>query len=105
VRSNIGARRREQAEHATVPVGKAAEQAKAMAAFVAHGMDPITAGRHVLRGIRANRLFILSHPEFRDCIRARADAIERAMIGVPADEARAATIGWLQEGNPYPPEP
>jgi len=105
VRSNIGARRREQAEHATAPVGKAAEQAKAMAAFVAHGMDPVTAGRHVLRGIRANRLFILSHPEFRDNIRARGDALERAMLGVPADEARAATIGWLQEGNPYQPEP
>jgi hypothetical protein len=50
-------------------------------------------------------LFILSHPEFRDNIRARGDALERAMLGVPADEARAATIGWLQEGNPYQPEP
>jgi NAD(P)-dependent dehydrogenase (short-subunit alcohol dehydrogenase family) len=105
VRSNIGERRRERAEHAPAPVGKAAEQAKSMAAFVAHGMDPITAGRHVLRGIRTNRLFILSHPEFRHFIRARADALERAMIGVPDDEARAATIGWLQEGNPYRPEP
>jgi NAD(P)-dependent dehydrogenase (short-subunit alcohol dehydrogenase family) len=101
VRSNIGAPRREQSPDAPPLVGKAAEHAKSMAAFVEHGMDPITAGRHVLRGILANQLFVLSHPEFRDSITARADAIDRALSGLPKDEARAATIGWLEEGNPY----
>lgn len=39
------------------------------------GMDPLDAGQLVLRGVRNNDLFILSHPEFRDGLQERFEAI------------------------------
>jgi NAD(P)-dependent dehydrogenase (short-subunit alcohol dehydrogenase family) len=39
------------------------------------GMDPDAVGRRVLRAIRANELYVLTHPEFRAPFAARAEAI------------------------------
>ncbi|HEU4960748.1 MAG TPA: SDR family NAD(P)-dependent oxidoreductase [Sphingomonas sp.] len=39
------------------------------------GMNPLEAGAWVLRGIRNNDLFILSHPEFEPAVRDRAHAL------------------------------
>lgn len=39
------------------------------------GMDPLEAGGWVLRGIRNNDLYILSHPEFEPGVRDRAEAL------------------------------
>jgi NAD(P)-dependent dehydrogenase (short-subunit alcohol dehydrogenase family) len=39
------------------------------------GMDPDAVGRSVLRAIRANDLYVLTHPEFRGAFAARAEAI------------------------------
>lgn len=38
-------------------------------------MDPLEAGRHVLRGIRNNDLYILSHGEYEQALRDRNDAL------------------------------
>ncbi|MEY2854525.1 MAG: hypothetical protein RL030_1657 [Pseudomonadota bacterium] len=38
-------------------------------------MDPLEAGRSVLHGVRRNDLFIFSHPEFKEGIRERFDAV------------------------------
>jgi NAD(P)-dependent dehydrogenase (short-subunit alcohol dehydrogenase family) len=48
--------------------------------IIGAGMDPMEAARIVLAGIRNNDLFILSHPEFRDGLRERMDAL---MLSVP----------------------
>jgi NAD(P)-dependent dehydrogenase (short-subunit alcohol dehydrogenase family) len=39
------------------------------------GMDSLEAGERVLRGIRNNDLYILSHPEFEQTIRDRSEAL------------------------------
>ncbi len=39
------------------------------------GMDPLEAGELVLRGVRANDLYILTHPEFEPHVRLRHEAI------------------------------
>ena len=38
-------------------------------------MDPLEAGEWVLRAIRRNSLYILSHPEFEQSIRDRFEAL------------------------------
>jgi NAD(P)-dependent dehydrogenase (short-subunit alcohol dehydrogenase family) len=54
-------------------------------------MDPLEAGRIVLRGIRNNDLHIMSHPEYGQVIQDRAEALIAAMqTEVPAPEARIA---------------
>jgi NAD(P)-dependent dehydrogenase (short-subunit alcohol dehydrogenase family) len=64
---------------------------------LSHGMDRLEAGFHVLEGIRKNRLFILSHPEFEPAIRERYEAILRSIPrtdAVPPGRMRAE-IGTL----------
>ena len=39
------------------------------------GMDPLAVGERVLRAVRANELYVLTHPEFRAAFAARAEAI------------------------------
>lgn len=46
------------------------------------GMDPVEVGRIVLRGIRNNDLYILSHPEFEQGIRDRNEAL---IASIPDD--------------------
>jgi NAD(P)-dependent dehydrogenase (short-subunit alcohol dehydrogenase family) len=69
--------------------------------FMATAMDADEAARHVLRGIRENRLFILSHPEFRDVIAARNAALLAAVPDEPADAARVESIRWLLSNPIY----
>ena len=44
-------------------------------AAVESGMDPRVVGERVLNAIRANELYVLTHPEFRAAFAARAEAI------------------------------
>ena len=65
-------------------------------------MDPLEVGERVLRGIRRNDVFILSHPEFREGMQARCDALMRAIPDEPLNEARRDVLrnfGTLL-GNP-----
>lgn len=53
------------------------------------GMDPREAGEYVVRGIRENRLYILSHPEYAQGVRERFEAILASMpTGVAVSDAR-----------------
>ena len=49
-------------------------------------------GERVLEGVRRGDLFIMTHPEFRDGIVARDEALLRAIPDEPLNEARAALI-------------
>ena len=51
-------------------------------------MDPLEAGERILRGIKRNDLFIMSHPEFRDGIIARNEALLRSIPDELPDEKR-----------------
>jgi NAD(P)-dependent dehydrogenase (short-subunit alcohol dehydrogenase family) len=55
-----------------------------------NGMDPLEAGEWVLRGIRANNMFILSHPEFEQGIKDRNEALLASIPRVTAPAARIA---------------
>lgn len=49
-------------------------------------MDPLEVGERILRAIKRNDLFIMSHPEFREGIEARNKALLRA---IPDEEPNA----------------
>jgi NAD(P)-dependent dehydrogenase (short-subunit alcohol dehydrogenase family) len=51
-------------------------------------MDPLETGERVVRGIRNNDLFIMTHPEFKAGYRARHEAIMRACPDEPRNEKR-----------------
>ena len=50
-------------------------------------MDPDEAGRIVLRGIRDDQLYIVTHGDFREQMRARVDALLAATPPAPPDGA------------------
>jgi NAD(P)-dependent dehydrogenase (short-subunit alcohol dehydrogenase family) len=59
------------------------------------------AGERVLAGVRRNDLFILTHPEFRDGVRERADALLNAFPDEPLNTERAAAITFLTSHPVY----
>jgi NAD(P)-dependent dehydrogenase (short-subunit alcohol dehydrogenase family) len=61
--------------------------------IIGAGMDPMEAAQIVLAGIRNNDLFILSHPEFRDGLQERMDAL---MASVPATSAPPTRLAQEQ---------
>ena len=67
-------------------------------------MSYVEAGERVLNGVRRNDLFILTHPEFREGVRARFETTLAAFPDEPIDEARAAAIPFLTSHPVYAPE-
>jgi NAD(P)-dependent dehydrogenase (short-subunit alcohol dehydrogenase family) len=59
------------------------------------------AGERVLQGVRRNDLFILTHPEFRDGVRERAEALLNAFPDEPINTERAAAITFLTSHPVY----
>jgi NAD(P)-dependent dehydrogenase (short-subunit alcohol dehydrogenase family) len=64
-------------------------------------MTPEEVGMRVLEGIRRNDLFILTHPEFKDGVRERCDAILASFPDEPINEARAEAISFLTRNPIY----
>jgi NAD(P)-dependent dehydrogenase (short-subunit alcohol dehydrogenase family) len=58
-------------------------------------MDALLVGEKVLAGIRRNALYIFTHPEFRDGMQSRCNALMAAVPDDDPDPARVATIGFL----------
>ena len=99
VKSNIAEAGAKRPEHLAdtgyrMPEGMA-EPPKGSISFVDAWMEPEEAGRRILAAVRANELYILSHPELREAIRERHDAIEAAWPDEPINQARAASIANL----------
>jgi len=69
--------------------------------FMQHAMDPLTAAGYVLEGIRHDRLFIISHPEFRDVLTARSRLLLGSIPDEPIDETRAEFSRWLLSNPVY----
>jgi NADP-dependent 3-hydroxy acid dehydrogenase YdfG len=55
-------------------------------------MDPVEMGERVLRAIKRNDLFIITHPEFKDGIAARGNALLRAVPDEPPNPKRKAVL-------------
>ncbi len=58
-------------------------------------MDPVETGERVLRGIRRNDLYIITHPEFKEGIRSRNEALIRAVPDEPPNEKRRVSLAPL----------
>jgi NAD(P)-dependent dehydrogenase (short-subunit alcohol dehydrogenase family) len=69
--------------------------------FIFHAMAAVEAGRYVLDGIRENKLWIQSHPEFRDVIRCRSDALLASFPDEPINQARADAARWILSNRIY----
>jgi NAD(P)-dependent dehydrogenase (short-subunit alcohol dehydrogenase family) len=63
--------------------------------FMDAAMDAVEAARRVLKGIKDNQLFIISHSEFRDVLRARHAKIEASIADEPINEARAESVRFI----------
>jgi NAD(P)-dependent dehydrogenase (short-subunit alcohol dehydrogenase family) len=79
-----------------------AARREAMKNIFSMGMDPLEAGQLVLRGIRNNDLYILTHPEFEQGIRDRNEAL---IASIPSDlhppEARVGVERALLRNSVY----
>jgi NADP-dependent 3-hydroxy acid dehydrogenase YdfG len=69
--------------------------------FMDLAMEAVEAGGHVLRGIKENQLFIISHPEYRDVLRARHAKIEASITREPVDEVRAESVRFILSNAIY----
>jgi len=58
-------------------------------------MDPFECGERMLRGARANDLYIFTHPEFRDGVAERLQAMLVSFPDEPVDPARAEAYPFL----------
>lgn len=73
----------------TGPADAAVNEAR-IRQIIGAGMDPLEAGRIVLDGIRHNDVWIFSHPEFRDGLRERMEALLASVPVAKAPESRLA---------------
>jgi NAD(P)-dependent dehydrogenase (short-subunit alcohol dehydrogenase family) len=64
-------------------------------------MDHEEVGERVLRGVMHNDLFIFTHPEFKEGVRQRCEAILAAFPDEPINRERAAAIGFLTSNPIY----
>lgn len=55
-------------------------------------MDPLETGERVLRGIRRNDIFIITHPEFKNGIIVRNEALLKAFPDEPENKERIEVI-------------
>ena len=103
VKSNIGdsarSRPAQLAESGYAAPGK--EQGGPTAEFMRHAMDADVAAGYVLDGIRHNRLFILSHPEFREVLTARSELLLGSIPDEPINQARADSARWILSNPVY----
>jgi NAD(P)-dependent dehydrogenase (short-subunit alcohol dehydrogenase family) len=66
-----------------------------------NAMEAVDAARYVLDGIKNDKLYILSHPEFRDVLAARHAALLGAVPDEPINQARADSIRWILSNAIY----
>jgi NAD(P)-dependent dehydrogenase (short-subunit alcohol dehydrogenase family) len=102
VKSNIGEGdmlRREGFRDSGYPARQ--RPAEGAASFMDVAMDAVQAAQHVLRGIKNNELFIISHPEFRDVLRARHAKIEASIADEPVDSVRAESVRFILSNAIY----
>jgi NAD(P)-dependent dehydrogenase (short-subunit alcohol dehydrogenase family) len=81
--------------------GPAPPRKEGEASFMDVAMEATEAARHVLEGIKSNQLFIISHPEFRDVLRARHAKIDSSIAGEPIDPVRAESVRFILSNPIY----
>ncbi|MGH2850336.1 MAG: hypothetical protein ACRDLP_06940 [Solirubrobacteraceae bacterium] len=64
-------------------------------------MDPFECGDRLLAGVRANELYIFTHPELRAGVAERMEAMLGSFPDEPVDVARAETYDFLLHPRPF----
>lgn len=64
-------------------------------------MDHEEVGERVRHGVERNDLFIFTHPEFKEGVRQRCEAVLDAFPDEPINRERAAAIGFLTSNPIY----
>lgn len=68
-----------------IGLGRTGGSSKVLLGSIEDGMDPLSVGECVVRGIRGNAAYIFTHPEFRKRLEAHfAEILESFDSGVPA---------------------
>jgi NADP-dependent 3-hydroxy acid dehydrogenase YdfG len=67
-------------------------------------MEPLECGERLLRGVRNNDLYILTHPEFREGVRERFRAILASFPDEEVDARRAASYEFLLRNRVFAEE-
>jgi NADP-dependent 3-hydroxy acid dehydrogenase YdfG len=102
VKSNIGeGDKMRQEQFKDTGYGPGEPHKEGETSFMDVAMEALDAGRHVLRGIKNNQLFIISHPEYRDVLRARHAKIEASISDDPIDPVRAESVGFILSNAIY----
>jgi len=65
---------------------------KRLKAVIEPGLDPVVLARHVLKGIRANDLYIMPYPEFRGTLEALFAQVLEALPAADSDPQTATRI-------------
>lgn len=64
-------------------------------------MDPLECGERVLEGVRRNDLYIFTHPEFREGVRERMEAMLVSFPDEPTNLERAGAISFLLHNDVF----
>jgi NADP-dependent 3-hydroxy acid dehydrogenase YdfG len=101
VKSNIGegGSRPEQFKDSGYAPGEPRKEGET--SFMDLAIDAVAAGGHVLKGIKENQLFIISHPEYSEVLRARHAKIEASISNDAIDEVRAASVRFILSNEIY----
>jgi short-subunit dehydrogenase len=101
VKSNIGEGGERHERFKDSGYAPSAPRKEGEASFMDFAMDAVEAGDHVLKGIKNNQLFIISHPEYRDVLRARHAKIEASISDESIDAVRAESVRFILSNAIY----
>jgi NAD(P)-dependent dehydrogenase (short-subunit alcohol dehydrogenase family) len=101
--SSAAVRPRELAATGSVPVIPPGVARKETPIF-ATALTPDEVGRQVVRGVRRNDLYIMTHPEIRGVLEARAAALIACLPDEPVDPRRIEATAALLDTSLYEPQ-
>lgn len=78
--------------------GGATEAIAAGKAMIEMGIDPAIVGMRVVEAVKANELYIITHPNFRDIVERRLDGIRAAFDSADKSEVLKQVKTWPPTG-------
>lgn len=99
--STIEVRPKALADSRSAPHPAADLASRALTPIFATAMTPEEVGRRVLAGIRRNDMYIMTHPEIRPVLEARARALLAALPDEPVNQARVDATAASQDSSLY----
>jgi hypothetical protein len=79
--------------------GGANEGSGAGKAMIEMGIDPTIVGQRVVESVKANELYIITHPNFRQIVERRLDGIRAAFDSADNSEVLKQVKTWPPTGD------